>query len=116
MDYRLCTVAVISLFIAAAGCGKKVEKEKEVIPIRAMRVQPGAIARTLDYADNIEAWDRAEVFPKVSGKILEKLKEDGSPVTKGEILAYIDRDEVGFKFEKAPVESPLTGIIGRVYV
>jgi len=32
------------------------------------------------------------------------------------VIAYIDRDEVGFTFEKAPVDSPLTGIIGRVYV
>jgi RND family efflux transporter MFP subunit len=81
-----------------------------------MRVEPRSISRTLDYASNIEAWDKAEVFPKVSGKILEKLKEDGSAVTKGDVIAYIDRDEVGFKFEKAPVESPLTGIVGRVYV
>jgi multidrug efflux pump subunit AcrA (membrane-fusion protein) len=107
---------ILSLLSTAAGCGRRVEKKEEVIPIRAMRVELQSISRTLDYADTIEAWDRAEVFPKVSGKILEKLKEDGSQVEKGDILAYIDRDEVGFKFEKAPVESPLTGIIGRVYV
>lgn len=102
--------------LAAPGCRKKPREKKEAIPIRAMRVEPTTISRTLDYADTIEAWDRAEVFPKVGGKILEKLKEDGAPVEKGETIAYIDRDEVGFKFEKAPVESPLTGIIGRVYV
>lgn len=113
---KLWTITVLFLIITAPGCGKKAEKEKEVIPVRAMRVEPGSIARTLDYADNIEAWDSAEVFPKVSGKILEKLKEDGSPVEKGEVLAYIDRDEVGFKFEKAPIESPLSGVVGRVYV
>ncbi|PIP20490.1 MAG: hypothetical protein COX40_04435, partial [Candidatus Omnitrophica bacterium CG23_combo_of_CG06-09_8_20_14_all_40_11] len=39
-----------------------------------------------------------------------------SPVNKGETIAYIDRDEVGLKFEKASVESPLAGIVGRVYV
>ena len=32
------------------------------------------------------------------------------------MIAYIDRDEIGLKFEKAPVESPLTGTIGRIYV
>ena len=116
MDHGLLAAAVLSLVIMAPGCGRKAEEKKGVIPIRAMRVEPRSISRTLDYASNIEAWDRAEVFPKVSGKILEKLKEDGSPITKGETIAYIDRDEVGFKFEKAPVESPLSGIIGRVYV
>jgi multidrug resistance efflux pump len=44
------------------------------------------------------------------------VKEDGSPIKIGEVIAYIDRDEVGLKFEKAPVESPLSGTVGRIYV
>jgi HlyD family secretion protein len=66
--------------------------------------------------DDIKAQDEAVIYPKVSGKIIEKIKEEGDKVNKGDVVAYIDRDEVGFKFEKAPVESPLTGIIGRTYV
>jgi multidrug efflux pump subunit AcrA (membrane-fusion protein) len=116
IDYRLWTALLLSLALSTPGCGKRKEAKTEVIPVRAMRIEPRTLSRTLDYASNIEAWDRAEVFPKVSGKIIEKLKEDGAPVAKGETIAYIDRDEVGFKFEKAPVESPLSGIIGRVYV
>ena len=46
----------------------------------------------------------AIVYPKVSGKIMEKAV-DGSAVNKGETIAYIDRDEVGLN-EKAPVEKP----------
>lgn len=113
---RFIMAVLAALALAAPGCGRKAEEKQETIPVRAARVEAQTISRTLDYASTIDAWDRAEVFPKVSGKILEKLKEDGAPVAKGETIAYIDRDEVGFKFEKAPVESPLTGVIGRVYV
>lgn len=113
--YRALSILLLAA-CALPSCGKRPEKKRERIPIRAMRVPLATISRTLDYAGTIEAWDRADVFPKVSGKILEKLKEDGAPVAKGETIATIDRDEVGFKFEKAPVESPLTGLIGRVYV
>lgn len=113
MDHTLWTVVVA---LAVSGCGSREAEKKELIPIRAMRVAVETISRTLDYASTIEAWDKAEVFPKVSGKIIEKLKEDGEPIEKGEIIAYIDRDEVGFKFEKAPVESPLAGLVGRIYV
>ena len=74
------------------------------------------LAEIIEYVGNIKAQDEAIVYPKVSGKIIEKIKEDGSPVNKGEVIAYIDRDEVGLKFEKAPIESPLTGVMGRVYV
>jgi RND family efflux transporter MFP subunit len=90
--------------------------EKEVIPVRVNKVQLMSIKNTLDYVDDIKAQDEAVIYPKVGGKIIEKVKQEGEKVEKGEVVAYIDRDEVGFKFEKAPVESPLTGIIGRTYV
>ena len=81
-----------------------------------MKVELQDIKKTLDYVGDIKAQDEAIVYPKVGGKILEKIKEDGSLIKKGEVIVYIDRDEVGFKFEKSPVESPLTGLVGRVYV
>jgi len=110
-------LGLISSF-ALAGCkaASKEKVEKEAIPVRVMRVELKDIENTLDYVGDIKAEDEAIVYPKVSGKIIEKLKNEGDPVAKGDIIAYIDRDEVGFKFEKAPVESPMSGIIGRVYV
>ncbi len=113
-------VSLVLWFLVSfvAGCAKKQEtaKQDEVIPVRVMKVELRDMQQTLDYVGNIKAQDEAVVYPKVNGKIFEKLKEDGSPVDKGETIMFIDRDEVGFTFEKAPVESPLTGIIGRVYV
>lgn len=116
IDCQPWTILLLAVALISTGCGRKKEIPKETIPVRAQRVELRDIARALDYAGTIEAEDKAEIYPKVSGKIIEKLKEEGSEVTKGETIAYIDRDEVGFTFEKAPVESPLTGIIGRVYV
>lgn len=109
---------IFSLFFA--GCGTK-PKEKakgrqEAIPVRVMKVELQSLQNTLDYVGDIKAQDEALVYPKVSGKIIEKLKEEGDAVKKGDVIVYIDRDEVGFKFEKAPVESPLTGFIGRINV
>lgn len=103
----------------AMGCAKKHETKKakdEIVPVKVMKATPRDIQKTLDYVDDIKAQDEAQVYPKVNGKVYEKIKEDGAEVKKGDVIAYIDRDEVGLKFEKAPVESPLTGIIGRVYV
>ncbi|MEK6728295.1 MAG: efflux RND transporter periplasmic adaptor subunit [Candidatus Omnitrophota bacterium] len=106
------------VIILACGCHKKEAKEKvpSLIPVRVQRVEVRDLEETLEYTGNIKAQDEAIVYPKVSGKIIEKIKEDGSFVEKGEPLLYIDRDEVGLKFEKAPVESPLTGVVGRVFV
>jgi len=106
------------LILNFVGCQPKTEKEKatEAIPVKVLKVQLKGLSEVLEYTGDIKAQDEAIVYPKVSGKIMEKVKVDGSAVTKGETIAYIDRDEVGLKFEKAPVESPLTGIVGRVYV
>jgi multidrug efflux pump subunit AcrA (membrane-fusion protein) len=112
----LLLLFVFCFLLSVAGCGRKEEQVKELIPVRVMPVKLQDIKKTLDYVGDIKAQNEAIVYPKVSGKIIEKLKEDGNPINKQEVIAYIDRDEVGFKFEDAPVESPLTGIIGRVYV
>jgi multidrug efflux pump subunit AcrA (membrane-fusion protein) len=113
-------VSVFIVFLIAmlvSGCGSRKKREtQEAIPVRAMKVEPMDLSRVLEYVGSIKAQDEAIVYPKVSGKIIEQVKEEGSPVTKGEVIAYIDRDEIGLQFEKAPVESPLTGIVGRVYV
>ncbi len=111
-------IVVAFMLLAVLGCQKGEEKQpaKAIIPVKVSKVEFKDLDETVDYVGDIRAQEEAVIYSKVNGKIIEKVKEDGSLVNKGEVVAYIDRDEVGFKFEKAPVESPLTGIIGRVYV
>ena len=119
MRNRKIIAGVVVLFLTfAAGCQeKKVALEsKVVIPVTVEKVVLQDIQETLDYIGDIRAFDEVAIYPKVSGKIVEKVKQEGASVVKGEIIAYIDRDEVGLKFERAPVESPRQGIIGRIYV
>jgi len=110
---------LLSFIFLIYGCQKQ-EAAKEagpqVIPVKVAIVELKDIYRTLEYVGSVKAEEQAVVYPKVSGKIIEKVKEDGSVVEKGDTLFYIDRDEVGLKFEKAPVESPLDGVVGRIYV
>ncbi|MBN2120712.1 MAG: efflux RND transporter periplasmic adaptor subunit [Candidatus Omnitrophica bacterium] len=114
--FYILILAALSIFYVS-GCGGREETgEKKIIPVKVVEIALQDIKDTLDYAGDIKAQDEAKVYPKVSGKIMEKLKEDGSEVKKDDIIAYIDRDEIGFKFENAPVESPMDGIVGRVYV
>jgi multidrug efflux pump subunit AcrA (membrane-fusion protein) len=111
-------IFILWCLFSVTGCSQvdDLSKKEEAIPVKAIKVELKDIQKTLDYVGDIKAQEEAIIYPKVDGKIMEKIAEEGASVNKGDVIAYIDRDEVGFKFEKAPVESPLTGIIGRVYV
>jgi multidrug efflux pump subunit AcrA (membrane-fusion protein) len=112
----IIVVIAILFFVFSAWKEKKMAVKVEGVPVKVMKVELKDIDVALDYAGNIKGRDEALVYPKVGGKIIEMIKEDGSPVTKGDTILFIDRDEVGLEFEKAPVESPLTGLVGRIYV
>lgn len=117
MSYKKILMMICCVLLLS-GCapGKAKEKILEVIPVKVDKVKLQELYESLDYTGDIKAQDEAVIYPKVSGKIIEKVKEDGALINKGEAICYIDRDEVGLKFQKAPVESTLTGILGRVYV
>ena len=113
----LILVTTCCLLIGSlAGCGKKIIEEIAKIPVSAVTVKQGSIKEVLFYVGDIKAKDEAIVYPKVTGKIMEELVKEGDEVKKGDMIAFIDRDEVGFQFEKAPVESPIDGVIGRLYI
>lgn len=117
MKFKMLLIMIFGLSLL--GCHKKEatgEKEPEHIPVKVIKVELKDLHNVLEYAGNIKAREEILIFPKVSGKVIEKVKQEGEPINKGEALAYIDRDEVGLTFEKAPVESPLSGVVGRVYV
>jgi membrane fusion protein, multidrug efflux system len=112
-------VMLILLSLSFNGCAKK-EAEKKVVsaavPVKVSNVQLKDLHKTLEYVGNIKAQDEVMIFPKITGKIIEKVKKEGEPVNKDEVIAYVDRDEVGLTFNKAPITSPLTGTLGRLYV
>jgi len=74
------------VFFSVTGCGPSSRQEaidqKEVIPVRVIGVKLKDIQKTLDYVGDIRAEDEAVVYPKVSGKIVEKLKTKATPLPK----------------------------------
>ena len=99
-----------------SGCVRKQKEVVEKTPVRAVKVRTDTLQESLFYVGDIKAKDEATVYPKVTGKIIEKLAKEGDQLKRGDMLAYIDRDEVGFQFQKAPVESPIDGLVGSVYI
>lgn len=113
----LITYALIVL-VVLTGCARKEppKAQLESIPVRVIETLQGDIRITEQFVGEIRAFDEAAVFPRVSGKVKEKIKQEGNLVKKEDILMYIDRDEIGFEFMPSPVTAPLDGFIGNIYV
>lgn len=112
----VCIIAFLILPLLNSSKRKGPQEVIAKIPVSTVIAEGADLNEYLFYVGDIKAEAETEVYPKVTGKIIEKLAKEGDTIGKGEILAYIDRDEIGFQFEKAPVESPIDGVVGRIYV
>ena len=103
--------------IVCMGCSQEERKVEEMpIPVKTIRVEKRDLKEVLSFVGDIKAEDEAEAYPKIPGKLIKYKVKEGDKVKKNEVLAFIDRDEPGFKFEASPVEAPISGIVGRVYL
>ena len=109
-----CIFIFVVTFI---GCETKKQTEEALsVPVSVVKAEKETIFDTIQFVGDIKASDEAEVFPRASGKVNDKLKQEGDFVKKDDVIMYVDRDEIGFEFELSPVVSPLGGFIGRIYV
>lgn len=121
MRLKYFVFILIGIFIFS-GCNlakssKRIQKDtQEKIPVKVLKVSKTTIRNVLEYVGNIKANEEAIIYPKVTGKIVEKVKKEADFVKKDEVIAYIDRDEVGLTFKLAPVLSSLDGVVGKVFV
>ncbi|HOD12616.1 MAG TPA: efflux RND transporter periplasmic adaptor subunit [Candidatus Omnitrophota bacterium] len=119
----IITILIFSVFVVVGFARfyldkyrSKIEIVDHAIPVQVEKAQTRTMNRSLEYVGNVRAQEEALIYPKVPGKLIEKIKVEGDAVKKGDVLMYIDRDEVGLRFEKAPVESPMDGVVGGISV
>lgn len=121
---KIITGIILFLAVIAASIGRSYLAKERLpkqqgngkIPVKVMSIQLETMQKAVDYVGDIKAQEEVIIYPRVSGKVAEKIKEEGALVAKGEAIAYLDRDEIGLTFERAPVDVPMSGVIGRVYV
>ena len=95
---------------------KEVAVEEKIAPVQIEVVKTSPLTESLNLTGDVKGIEEINVFPKVSGKLVEVKVKEGDRVKKERVLAIIDRDIEGVKFELAEVTSPVEGIVGRVYL
>ncbi|MFI5346487.1 MAG: efflux RND transporter periplasmic adaptor subunit [Elusimicrobiota bacterium] len=118
MSTRRNAFAVLTLVFLAAGCGHKKEEaaKLDAFPVRTAVVARRDVEDALSVVGSLKARDEATLYSRIAGKLVENLVKEGDPVAKDQPVATVQKDEVGVKYEPAPVPSTLNGIVGRVYL
>jgi multidrug efflux pump subunit AcrA (membrane-fusion protein) len=108
---------VFLLALSAACKGKQAETSRlDTFPVRTVAVERRDVEETIVLVGSVKAKDEATLFSRVPGKLLKNVLSEGDAVKKGQAVAQVERDEVGVKFEPAPVPSTLDGVVARVYL
>jgi len=90
--------------------------EEKVTPVKTIPAGKGDIEEIISLNGDIRGLREVDVYTRVSGKLIKKIKEEGESVKKGEVVALIDRDEPALGFTKAEVKAPIKGTVIRYYV
>lgn len=119
-------VAVAAVFLIRVRSIQRSQEERQELvneinsgqatPVVVAPVITGDVERTLKYTGTVEPEDEVDVYSKISGRIVSVNVEEGDRVAKDAIVAVIDPEITGQRFEPFEVTSPLQGNIARVYL
>ena len=115
---RRSLAPVLILALAAAACGRKKDEaaKLDAFPVRVAAARRSDVEDVLTVVGSLKARDEATLFSRIDGKLVENLVHEGESIKKGQAVALVQKDEVGVRYEPAPVPSTLDGIVGRVYL
>jgi len=117
----LASSALLGLIVYRAANNYQAKKQamnqpvqEKVVPVTVMQPRHGEIVETLVASANLQANAELTIFSKVSGKIIANLVRLGSEVQPGEVVATVNRDEVGYEYKEYEVKSSVRGVVSRV--
>jgi multidrug efflux pump subunit AcrA (membrane-fusion protein) len=127
MTRKIIWAAVAFLIIAVLAwrimdaIGKKQQEKNQPVAEKFTPVETGSIAMkelndVLSQTGSIIAESEVTVYSKVPGKLVKNNVAMNDRVVADQIVAVIDRDEVGMDFKPFEVKSPATGIVSKSFL
>ncbi|MEW6517264.1 MAG: efflux RND transporter periplasmic adaptor subunit [candidate division FCPU426 bacterium] len=115
----IIAAVVLALFIAGRIISKQ-HKAKTVaelpIAVRVMNPKVGPVYDRISVSGTVSAKEEANAYSKVPGKLLRYVKAEGDWVRKDQVVAWVERDEVGLTYEPAPVKAPIAGQVAQRFL
>ncbi|MFZ1948079.1 MAG: efflux RND transporter periplasmic adaptor subunit [bacterium] len=113
--YFLRVTAIQKAKAERASQMEALEREA-VVPVRTATVTTGTVEKVLRYTGTVEAAEEVQVSSKMAGRLVSVAVEEGDRVTKDQVVAVVDPEVTGQKFEPFEVVAPVAGIVSRVFL
>ncbi len=88
--------------------------EVKVLPVSVTTPATQLISEIIRASGSLQSEAEITIYPKVSGKVVSNRKRLGDPVNAGDVIAIVNRDEVGYDFKTYEVRSDVKGLVARV--
>ena len=118
---NLIILAVVVAFLAVAGFRiyTKVTMGKRsfgaVYAVGVSTLKKEKVDIILDYQGTIEGDPQVKVYPSVGGKFQQNSVREGDFVHQDQTISLINRDIVGSDYQLAQVNSPINGMVTKLY-
>lgn len=109
--FKYLVIITVACKTSGKDTGSKNDNETYKKPVVVKIVKPESISQEINLAASVKGYPDVYVFPDMPGKILKINVSDGQFVSKGQILALIDRSAPGFDVEPLTVISPISGYV-----
>jgi multidrug efflux pump subunit AcrA (membrane-fusion protein) len=107
---------IITGLLILCGITACANKPKEtVFNVSEIKLAKQKVPHVLIVQGVLEGDPQVKVYPQVSGKFAKNAVAEGASVNKDDVVAYIDRDQIGYKYALAPVKAPVSGIVTKLY-
>jgi multidrug efflux pump subunit AcrA (membrane-fusion protein) len=112
---KICLFLTIALFLSCGQTGPK-QKTRFVPSVNVVTVRRNTVTRTVELLGTVYGDRQAVAFSKITGKVTEIAKPEGSLVSEGDAIVYVVNDIPGMDYKPGPVLAPISGVVGKVYV
>ena len=83
-------LALFTYFRIRANANDPARNARPIPSVEVSTPQRGSISRTIQFTGDIDAYQTANIYPKVSGNLEDEFVNIGDYVQKGQLLALID--------------------------
>ncbi len=102
-------IILFSLTLVACGAGNSAAPDSQAseavaVPVEAVSASRGSVVGLYSATASLEADSEARVVPRMAGRVVEILAEEGDRVRAGQVLARVDDDRLRLELARAEAE------------